>query len=94
MWTNAWLVLYTWLQHNDPSVPQYGEDEWTWVKGALSTIDRALIDAGANVGQGVRWSPDRQQAWEMRDGFTEVRSISQEETAQIVARIGLPMPDP
>merc|ERR1719424_943529 len=19
MWTNAWLVLYTWLQHNDPS---------------------------------------------------------------------------
>mmetsp|Transcript_32597 Transcript_32597/g.75011 ORF Transcript_32597/g.75011 Transcript_32597/m.75011 type:complete len:426 (-) Transcript_32597:131-1408(-) len=40
MWTNAWLVLYTWLQHSDPSVPQYGEDEWTWVKGALSTIDR------------------------------------------------------
>mmetsp|Transcript_11884 Transcript_11884/g.26013 ORF Transcript_11884/g.26013 Transcript_11884/m.26013 type:complete len:430 (-) Transcript_11884:126-1415(-) len=40
MWNQAWLVLYTWLQHNDPSVPQYGSDEWTWVKGALSTIDR------------------------------------------------------
>lgn len=40
MWTNAWLVLYTWLQHTDPSIPQYGADEWTWVKGALSTIDR------------------------------------------------------
>lgn len=40
MWTNAWLVLYTWLQHTDPSIPQYGPDEWTWVKGALSTIDR------------------------------------------------------
>jgi len=40
MFTNAWLVLYTWLQHNDPSVPQYGSEEWTWVKGALSTIDR------------------------------------------------------
>mmetsp|Transcript_18335 Transcript_18335/g.25849 ORF Transcript_18335/g.25849 Transcript_18335/m.25849 type:complete len:427 (+) Transcript_18335:105-1385(+) len=40
MWTNAWLVLYTWLQHTDPSVPQYGDKEWTWVKGALSTIDR------------------------------------------------------
>merc|ERR1712008_304190 len=39
-WTNAWLVLYTWLQHTDPSVPQYGEDEWTFVKGALTTIDR------------------------------------------------------
>jgi len=40
MWNQAWLVLYTWLQHNDPSVPQYGSDEWTWVRGALSTIDR------------------------------------------------------
>lgn len=38
--TNAWLVLYTWLQHTDPSIPHYGEGEWTWVKGALSTIDR------------------------------------------------------
>jgi omega-6 fatty acid desaturase (delta-12 desaturase) len=40
MWVNFWLVLYTWLQHNDPSVPQYGAEEWTWVRGALSTIDR------------------------------------------------------
>jgi len=40
MWTNFWLVLYTWLQHTDPSIPQYGAAEWTWVKGALSTIDR------------------------------------------------------
>lgn len=40
MWVNAWLVLYTWLQHTDPSIPHYGEEEWTWVKGALSTIDR------------------------------------------------------
>jgi omega-6 fatty acid desaturase / acyl-lipid omega-6 desaturase (Delta-12 desaturase) len=37
---NAWLVLYTWLQHTDPSVPHYGEGDWTWVRGALSTIDR------------------------------------------------------
>jgi omega-6 fatty acid desaturase (delta-12 desaturase) len=40
MWVNFWLVTYTWLQHSDPSVPQYGAEEWTWVKGALSTIDR------------------------------------------------------
>ncbi len=40
MWVNFWLVTYTWLQHTDPSVPQYGADEWTWVRGALSTIDR------------------------------------------------------
>mmetsp|Transcript_24049 Transcript_24049/g.42115 ORF Transcript_24049/g.42115 Transcript_24049/m.42115 type:complete len:290 (+) Transcript_24049:532-1401(+) len=40
MYNQAWLVLYTWLQHTDPSVPQYGTDQWTWVKGTLSTIDR------------------------------------------------------
>merc|ERR1712084_172257 len=40
LFVNAWLVLYTWLQHTDPSVPQYGPDEWTWIRGALSTIDR------------------------------------------------------
>jgi omega-6 fatty acid desaturase (delta-12 desaturase) len=40
MFVNAWLVLYTWLQHTDPSVPHYGEGEWTWVKGTLGTIDR------------------------------------------------------
>lgn len=40
LWVNAWLVLYTWLQHTDPSVPHFGQDEWTWVKGALCTIDR------------------------------------------------------
>jgi len=40
MVANSWLVLYTWLQHTDPNLPHYGEDEWTWVKGALCTIDR------------------------------------------------------
>merc|ERR1719506_2766951 len=38
--TNAWLVGYTWLQHTDPELPHYGDSDWTWVKGALSTIDR------------------------------------------------------
>jgi fatty acid desaturase len=37
---NGWLVLYTWLHHTDASVPHYSEDDWTWVHGALSTIDR------------------------------------------------------
>jgi fatty acid desaturase len=37
---NAWLVLYTRLHHTSTAVPHYGEDEWTWLKGALSTIDR------------------------------------------------------
>lgn len=40
LWVNAWLVIYTWLHHTDASVPHYGSDEWTWLKGALATIDR------------------------------------------------------
>ena len=38
--TNGWLVLYTILQHTDSNVPHYGTDTFTWLKGALSTIDR------------------------------------------------------
>jgi omega-6 fatty acid desaturase (delta-12 desaturase) len=39
--TNAWLVLYTWLQHTEPGVPHFGDSDWTWVKGAaLGTVDR------------------------------------------------------
>ena len=48
-------------------------------------------EANNNVGQGVKWSADRAQAWEMQDG-RPVRSIALEEAAQIAARIGLPVP--
>ena len=37
---NAWLVLYTWLQHTDVDVPHYSQDNHSFVKGALHTIDR------------------------------------------------------
>lgn len=37
---NAWLVLYTWLQHTDVDVPHYSQDNHNFVKGALHTIDR------------------------------------------------------
>jgi len=37
---NAWLVLYTLLQHTDKLVPHYGIDEFNFLRGALSTIDR------------------------------------------------------
>ena len=44
MWVNFWLVLYTWLQHTSPEVPHFGDDEWTWVRGALCTIDRPYAE--------------------------------------------------
>lgn len=37
---NAWLVLYTWLQHTDVDVPHFADDDHNYVKGALHTIDR------------------------------------------------------
>ncbi|KAJ8600211.1 hypothetical protein CTAYLR_001917 [Chrysophaeum taylorii] len=46
LWTNCWLVLYTWLQHTSEHVPHFGDDEWTWVRGALCTIDRPYAELG------------------------------------------------
>lgn len=37
---NAWLVLYTWLQHTDVDVPHFSEINHNYIKGALHTIDR------------------------------------------------------
>jgi omega-6 fatty acid desaturase (delta-12 desaturase) len=37
---NTWLAVYTWLHHSNENVPYYDETTWTWVKGALATIDR------------------------------------------------------
>jgi omega-6 fatty acid desaturase (delta-12 desaturase) len=34
------LVAITYLHHTHPSVPHYDADAWTFVKGALSTVDR------------------------------------------------------
>lgn len=37
---NAWLVIYTWLQHTDTDVPHFSQSDHSFVKGALHTIDR------------------------------------------------------
>jgi omega-6 fatty acid desaturase (delta-12 desaturase) len=37
---NAWLVGYTWLHHTDLNIPHFESGDWTWVKGALQTVDR------------------------------------------------------
>jgi len=37
---NAWLVIYTWLQHTDLGIPHFSNEHWTWAKGALQTVDR------------------------------------------------------
>ncbi|BBN00844.1 omega-6 fatty acid desaturase / acyl-lipid omega-6 desaturase (Delta-12 desaturase) [Marchantia polymorpha subsp. ruderalis] len=37
---NGFLVLITYLQHTHPSLPHYSGEEWDWLRGALSTVDR------------------------------------------------------
>ena len=47
--------------------------------------------AGANVGEGVKWSADRTAAARLRDG-KPVEAISLEEAEATRARLGLPAP--
>lgn len=40
--TNSFLVAITFLQHTDLRLPHYDSTEWTWLRGALCTVDRSL----------------------------------------------------
>ena len=37
---NAWLVLYTWLQHTDVDIPHLPSENFNFMKGAFHTVDR------------------------------------------------------
>ncbi|KAL1745453.1 fatty acid desaturase-domain-containing protein [Schizophyllum fasciatum] len=37
------LVMITYLQHSDPTIPYYRKEQWTFVRGALATVDRPLF---------------------------------------------------
>jgi len=48
MIVNHYLTSITFMQHTHPEVPHFQKDEWTWLRGALSTVDRsmgAFVDA-------------------------------------------------
>ncbi|KAK7449308.1 hypothetical protein VKT23_013451 [Stygiomarasmius scandens] len=38
-----WMVMFTYLQHSDPTIPYYRSKEWTFSRGALATVDRPLF---------------------------------------------------
>lgn len=44
MIANFYLCAITFMQHTHPDVPHFNEDHWTWLRGALSTIDRSMGD--------------------------------------------------
>ncbi|KAH8668416.1 Delta(12) fatty acid desaturase [Xylariales sp. PMI_506] len=41
-WVHNWLIAITYLHHHHPDVMHYDEQGWTFVKGALATIDRDM----------------------------------------------------
>jgi omega-3 fatty acid desaturase (delta-15 desaturase) len=39
----SWLVLTTFLHHHDEAgVPWFADDEWSYVRGNLSSVDRSF----------------------------------------------------
>ncbi|KAI0826081.1 delta-12 fatty acid desaturase [Irpex lacteus] len=40
---NHWIIMLTFLHHTDPTIPHYRAKEWTWLRGALATVDRPLL---------------------------------------------------
>ena len=40
IFTNMWLVGYTWLQHTDVDIPHLTDKEFSYMRGAFLTVDR------------------------------------------------------
>ncbi|KAJ8132721.1 hypothetical protein O1611_g902 [Lasiodiplodia mahajangana] len=39
-WVNHWIVMITYLHHTSPSLPKFTDKSWTYLRGALATVDR------------------------------------------------------
>lgn len=40
MWVNHWIVMITYLHHTHTALPKYTPESWTYLRGALATVDR------------------------------------------------------
>ncbi|KAF8886204.1 fatty acid desaturase-domain-containing protein [Infundibulicybe gibba] len=38
-----WIAMIVYLQHSDPVLPHYRAGEWTYIRGALATMDRDFL---------------------------------------------------
>lgn len=47
------LVAITYLHHTDENVPHYDAKNWTFVKGAIATIDREFGFIGRHLFHGI-----------------------------------------
>lgn len=46
-------VAITYLHHTHPEAPHYEADEWTFIKGAASTVDRDFGFIGRHIFHGI-----------------------------------------
>ena len=40
IWVNHWIVSITYLHHTHPQLPKYQPEAWSFMRGALATVDR------------------------------------------------------
>ncbi|EPQ57061.1 delta-12 fatty acid desaturase protein [Gloeophyllum trabeum ATCC 11539] len=40
---NHWIVMLTFIQHSDPTIPHYRGASWSFLRGSLATVDRPLL---------------------------------------------------
>lgn len=40
---NHWIVMLTYLHHSDPTIAHYRSKQWTFLRGAVATVDRPLL---------------------------------------------------
>lgn len=49
LWVNHWIVAITYLHHTHPAVPKYEPEAWTFLRGALATVDREMGWVGKHM---------------------------------------------
>ncbi|EGP84094.1 uncharacterized protein MYCGRDRAFT_101437 [Zymoseptoria tritici IPO323] len=53
LWVNNWLVAITYLHHTHPDSHHYEASRWTFLDGALTTVDRPFGFIGRKVFHGI-----------------------------------------
>ena len=49
LWVNHWIVAITYLHHTHPDLPKYEPEAWTFLRGALATVDREMGWVGKHM---------------------------------------------
>ncbi|GAB1320883.1 Fatty acid desaturase domain-containing protein [Madurella fahalii] len=52
-WVHHWLIAITYLHHTHPEVPHFDAESWSFVKGALATVDRDFGFVGRHLFHGI-----------------------------------------